>query len=127
MATDFALCLPTRPGTLVQVAEALGHAGINIDGACGVESGDAAVLHVIVSDAELARRTLLNAGVEICGETSVSILDVENRPGSAASVLRRVADAGVNLELLYTTLDGRLVLGSDEPARLRDALAASAG
>ncbi len=126
MATDFALCLPTRPGTLLRVAEALGRAGINIDGACGLESGDAAVLHVIVSDAELARRTLINVGVEICGERSVSVLEVENRPGSAAAVLRHVADAGVNVDLLYTTLDGRLVLGSDEPARLRDALTATA-
>ena len=127
MATDFALCLPTRPGTLLRVAQALGRAGVNIDGACGVESGDAAVLHVIVSDAELARRTLLNAGVEICGEQPVSVLAVENRPGSAAALLRHVADAGVNVNLLYTTLDGRVVLGSDEPARLRDALAAESG
>lgn len=125
MATDFALCLPTRPGTLLRVAEALGHAGINIDGACGLASDDGAVVHVVVSDAELARRTLLNAGVEICGEQPVSVLAVENRPGGAAALLRHVADAGVSLTLLYTTLDGRLVLGSDEPARLHDALAAA--
>lgn len=126
MATDLALCLPTRPGTLLQVAEALGHAGVNIDGACGLESGDSAVLHIIVSNAELARRILLNADVEICGDQQVLVLEVENRPGSAAAVLRRVADAGVSVNLIYTTLDGRLVLGSDEPRRLHDALAAPA-
>ncbi len=127
MATDFALCLPTRPGTLLRVAEALGRAGVNIDGACGFESGEGAVLHVVVSDAELARRTLLNADVEICGEQAVAVLTVENRPGSAAALLRHVADAGISLNLLYTTLDGRVVLGSDEPARLRDALVATSG
>jgi hypothetical protein len=125
MAVDFALCLPTRPGTLLRVAEALGRAGINIDGACGLETAGEGILHVVVSDAELARRTLLNADVEICGEQTVSVLSLENRPGSAAAVLRRVADAGVSVNLLYTTIDGRLVLGSDEPARLRDALAAA--
>jgi hypothetical protein len=125
MATDFALCLPTRPGTLLRVTEALGRAGVNIDGACGLETGGEGVLHVIVSDAEAARRTLLNTGVEICGEQTVSVLEVENRPGSAAALLRRVADAGVNVNLLYTTLDGRVVLGSDEPGRLREALAAT--
>ena len=125
MAVDFALCLPTRPGTLLRVAEALGRAGINIDGACGLETAGEGILHVVVSDAELARRTLLNADVEICGEQTVSVLSLENRPGSAAAVLRRVADAGVSVNLLYTTIDGRLVLGSDESARLRDALAAA--
>jgi hypothetical protein len=123
MTTDFALCLPSRPGTLLQVAEALGRAGVNIDGAFGVETAGQGVLHVVVSDAELARRTLLNASVEICAEQTVTVLELENRPGSGAAVLRRVADAGVGVNLLYTTLDGRLVLGSDEPARLRDALA----
>lgn len=123
MATDLALCLPSRPGTLLRVAEALGHAGVNIDGACGLETAGEGILHVVVSDAELARRTLLNAGVEICAEQTVTVLALENRPGSAAAVLRRVADAGVSVNLLYTTVDGRLVLGSDEPGRLRDALA----
>jgi hypothetical protein len=123
MAIDLGVRLPTRPGSLVRVAEALGHAGINIDGACGLEMGGEGVLHVLVENGELARRTLLNAGIEITSEAQVVVLELENRPGTGAAVLRRVADAGVNVDLIYTTLDGRLVLGSDDPARLRRALA----
>jgi len=127
MPTDLALRLPTRPGTLVAVAEALARAGVNIDGACGLETGGEGILHVLVADAELARRTLLNAGIEIWAEQPVAVLQLENQPGSGAAVLRRVADAGVNVDLLYTTLDGRLVLGSDQPGRLRAALAGPVG
>jgi hypothetical protein len=123
MAIDLGVRLPTRPGSLVRVAEALGRAGINIDGACGLEAGGEGLLHVLVENGELARRTLLNAGIEITSESQVVVLELENRPGTGAAVLRRVADAGVNVDLLYTTLDGRLVLGSDDPARLRTALA----
>ena len=123
MAIDLGVRLPTRPGSLVRVAEALGRAGINIDGACGLEAGGEGLLHVLVENGELARRTLLNAGIEITSESQVVVLELENRPGTGAAVLRRVADAGVNVDLLYTTLDGRLVLGSDDPARLRRALA----
>jgi hypothetical protein len=123
MAIDLGVRLPTRPGSLVLVAEALGRAGINIDGACGLEAGGEGVLHVLVVNGELARRTLLNAGIEITSESQVVVLELENRPGTGGAILRRVADAGVNVDLLYTTLDGRLVLGSDDPARLRRALA----
>ena len=47
---------------------------------------------------------------------------VENRPGAGAALLRRVTDAGVSLDLMYTTLDGRLVLGSEDLAGLRAAI-----
>ncbi len=125
MAIDLRVRLPNRPGTLLLVADALGRGGLNIEAACGYETGDAGVLHLLVVDAERGRRTLLNAGVEIESEQPVVVVDVQNRPGGGAAVLRLVADAGANINLLYTTLDGRLVLGSDDPPRLRTALAAA--
>lgn len=123
MPIDLRVCCPNRPGTLLQATEALGHAGVNIDGACGYEAGETGILHVLVADAELARRTLLNAGIEIEAEQQVLVVEVENRPGAGAALFRRIADAGVALDLIYTTLDGRVVLGSRELAKLRAALA----
>jgi hypothetical protein len=123
MATDFRVSLPNRPGSLLQAAEALGHAGVNIEGACGYEAAETGVLHVLVADAELARRSLLNAGIAIEAERPVMVVEVENRPGSGAAIFRRLAEAGIALDLMYTTLDGRLVLGSRELARLRAELA----
>ena len=43
---------------------------------------------------------------------------VEDRPGSAAAVLPRGADADVNIDLLYVAADSRLVLGSDDTVAL---------
>ena len=43
------------------------------------------------------------------------VVDVEDRPGTMAQVARKLADAGVNIELAYTTFGGvRLVLGVDD-------------
>ncbi|MGD0863217.1 MAG: amino acid-binding protein [Candidatus Limnocylindrales bacterium] len=120
MATDLTVGLVNRPGTLLRASDALARAGINIEGACGYVCEGQGVYHVLVEEAERARRALLDAGLEIQAERLVVVTPIENRPGSAAAVLRRVAEAGVNIDLLYMTGDGRLVLGGDDgPAILR--------
>jgi hypothetical protein len=122
MATDITLALVDQPGTLAKASDALGRAGVNIDGACGYVCDGQGVYHVLVQDVERGRRALMNSGFIIEDERRVVATPVENRPGAAAEVLRRVADAGVNVDLLYMTLDGRLVLGGSDIARIEQAL-----
>jgi hypothetical protein len=122
MATDITLALVDQPGTLAKASDALGRAGVNIDGACGYVCDGQGVYHVLVHDVELGRRALMNSGFIIEDERRVVATPVENRPGAAAELLRRVADAGVNVDLLYMTLDGRLVLGGSDIARIEQAL-----
>jgi hypothetical protein len=123
MTTDLTIGLANQPGSLAAACEALGHAGVNIEAACGVVVADQTELHVLIADAERATRTLIDAGFVILGQRQVVVAAVENRPGGASRLLRRVTDAGVSLDLLYTTLDGRVVLGSADLPGLRAALA----
>ena len=123
MATDLMVGLVNRPGTLALASDALGRAGINIEGACGFVCGEQGVYHVLVEDAEAARRALIDAGFEIQDERQVVVAPVANRPGSAAAVLRKVAEANVNVDLLYLTGDGRLVLGGIGVSGILDAIA----
>ena len=123
MATDLMVTLADEPGTLLRASEALGKAGVNIDGACGYVSEGRGVYHVLVADAEQARRALIDAGLEVQEERRVVVTGVENVPGSAAAVLRRIAEAHVNIELMYLTADGRLVLGGEDIAAIERALA----
>jgi hypothetical protein len=122
MATDLTVRLINRPGTLLQVSDALARAGINIDGACGQAVDDVGVCHVLVTETERARRALLDAGLEIEAERPVVLVPAENRPGGASAVLRGIAEAGVNIDLLYVAADGRLVLGGGDLPALRKAL-----
>lgn len=122
MATDLTVGLINRPGTLLSASDALARAGINIEGACGYVCDGQGVYHVLVEEVERARRALIDAGFEIQEERQVVATPVENRPGSGAAVLRRVADAGVNIDVLYLTVDGRLVLGGDDVPAIRRAL-----
>jgi len=123
MATDLTIALVDQPGSLAKASDALGRAGVNIDGACGYVCDTQGVYHVLVHDLQAGRRALMNGGFTIEDERRVVATAVENRPGAAAALLRKVADAGVNVDLLYMTLDGRLVLGGSDIAGIERALA----
>jgi hypothetical protein len=119
MATDFTIGLLDRPGTLARASDALGRAGVNIEGACGYAYDGQGVYHVLVRDAERARRALMDSGFEIQAERKVVVTPIENRPGEAARLLRRIAEADANLDILYTTLEGEIVLGGDDIESIR--------
>jgi hypothetical protein len=123
MATDLTIALADQPGSLAKASDALGRAGVNIDGACGYVCETQGVYHVLVQDLEGGRRALMNGGFTIEDERRVVATPVENRPGAAAALLRKVAEAGVNVDLLYMTLDGQLVLGGTDIAGIERALA----
>lgn len=122
MTTDITVGLVNQPGTLLRASDSLGRAGVNIEGACGYVCDGQGVYHVLVEDARRARSALIDAGLEIQAEREVATAPVENRPGSAAAVLRRVADAKLNIDLLYVTADSRLVIGGDDLPAIKKAL-----
>jgi hypothetical protein len=120
MATDLTVILRNVPGTIADLGEAAERAGINLRGACGFESGGEGVMYVLVDgDASSARRAFEEAGMEVRGEREVVVVDVDDTPGGLGRVARRFADAGINVDLVYLTADGRLVVGPDDVERAR--------
>lgn len=120
---DLTVVLEDRPGTLAELGEATGGAGINIEGISGDARQGQAVLHLLVEDASAARDALGGAGIEVRDERDVVVVEVEDRPGTMGEVARKLADAGVNIDLAYATFGGvRLVLGVDDPAKAQSAL-----
>jgi hypothetical protein len=122
MATDLTASLEDRPGELARLGEALGGAGVNIEGFCATTGAGSGQVHVLVEDASAARRALEGAGISVAGEREALVADRPNRPGELGSTARRLADAGVNIEVAYSTADARLVFGVDDPGKARGAL-----
>lgn len=114
MGKDLTVVLENRPGTLAEAAEALGRAGINISGACGFPAGGEGILHICLEGGAEGRRVLEQAGFQVRDERDVLVTDIEDHPGALGQLARRVAEAGVNVDLVYLTADGRLVLGADD-------------
>jgi len=115
---DLTIVVADRPGTLADVFEALGKAGVNAVGACGFPAAGEGILHVLVEDADRARDAVEGAGLEVRATRDVVVLGpVPAEPGAGGALLRRIADQGVNVNLAYMTEDGRVVLsGEDVPA-----------
>jgi len=122
MAKDMTVVLKDRPGTLADMGEALGRAGINIDGICGVHCQDETAIHILVEDVDGARRALEASGIEVSDEREVLIMEVEDRPGVVGDVARSIANAGVNIELVYLATNTRLVIGTDDLEKARAAV-----
>lgn len=116
MQTDFTVTLEDRPGTAALVGETLGRAAVNIDGLSLFTSGSVAIFHVLVSpqDTDTARTALRDAGVDLHGERSVWVAQLPDRPGEMGRLLRTLAGADVNCDLLYLDGHGRLVIGAED-------------
>jgi hypothetical protein len=124
MATDLSISLSDEPGGLAKAAEALGVAGVNIEGLAGLGGGGHGHVHLLVEDGAGARSALEGAGFSVEGERDAVVVDVsgEDRPGKLGELSRRVADAGVNLAACYAATRSRIVFSSDDPSALRSAL-----
>ena len=119
---DLTVILANKPGTLADAFEALGGAGVNVAGACGFPAAGEGILHVLVEDAQAARRAIEGAGLEVRDERDVVVLDpLPAQPGMGGAVLRRIANQGVNVDLAYSTEDGRAVLSGDDVPALEQA------
>lgn len=122
MAKDLTILLEDRPGTLADLGEALGRAGINIDGMCGFACEGKGVLHILVEDAVGARQVLEDAGFEVDSGREVLVIEAEDRPGSLGEVARKIASAGANIELIYKATQTKLVIEVDDLEKARSAM-----
>jgi hypothetical protein len=122
MAVDLVIDIENTPGALAEVAAAISDAGVNIAAATCLGPGDRAELHILVPHAEAARHALAISQVGVTREREVVVVEVEDRPGVLADLTRKIAKAGVNLDLVYVATRNRVVFGADDLEALRAAV-----
>ena len=126
MPTDLTVVLTDEPGELAKLGGATGEAGINIQGMCAFTGEGRGIIHLLVADghAKRAVAALEAAGMGVADQREVLVCDIEDRPGTLAEMARELAEAGVNIELLYTTFGGvKVVIATDDLQSARAALA----
>ena len=125
MAFDLVIDIENTPGALAEVAAAISDAGVNIAAATCIGSAERAELHILVPHAEAAKHSLAISHLGITREREVVVVDVEDRPGVLADLTRTIAQAGIDLDLVYVATRNRVVFGAADLAALRAVLDAT--
>lgn len=114
---DLTLVLEDRPGALGEMGEALGQAGVSVEGGGAWVVAGVGQAHFLFEDGEAARRALGAAGIEVLQVREVVTLRLrQDEPGQLGKICRRMAEAGVNIEVQYSDHDHRLILVVDDVA-----------
>jgi hypothetical protein len=122
MSFDLVIDLDNTPGSLAQAAAAVSDAGVNLAAATCIGSGERAELHILVPHPEAAKHSLATAQLAVSREREVVVVDVEDNPGVLADLARKIAKAGVNIDLVYIATRNRVVFGAADLDALRAAL-----
>jgi hypothetical protein len=120
--------IANESGRVSEVTGILGESGVNIRGFSVSDTADYGILRLIVDKPEEARDTLVDAGFTVRMDDVICI-DLPDRPGGLAEVLKIVSSAGVNIEYVYSRVatfvglnvgdvDRALHLLGDRPVKL---------
>jgi hypothetical protein len=122
---DLAIVLENRPGALAEMGEALGRSGVSIEGGGAFVTAGAGLAHFLVVDGDAARLALEAADIRVLAVRDVVTVRLnQTEPGQLGKISRRMAEAGVNIEVLYSDHDHQLILVVDD---LEKAKAVSSG
>jgi len=100
IATQLALFLANKPGTLAAVCDALAAENINIYGLTISDTVDHAVVRMVVSDHKKALSIFEEHGTLVV-ENEVLMIVQDNRPGTLSGLAKKLAGAGINIEYAY--------------------------
>ena len=117
MAKDLLVTLEDKPGEGARLGEALGNAGVNIEGVCAVGSEGRSIVHILVENVAGARAALEGAGIKVEGETDVIVGEMPtgvDTPGTMGAMMRSIADAGINVSFAYIATKNRMVMATSD-------------
>jgi hypothetical protein len=112
---DLSILLEDRPGALAEMGDALGRAGVSIEGGGAWVVNGQGVAHFLFEDGTAARNALEAAGITVLAERDVVVQRLnQGQPGQLGKLTRLMAEAGVNIEVLYSDHDHQLILVVDD-------------
>jgi len=94
----FVVELQSRPGELARLCEAMAARKVNVL-LCGMAHGDSGTVAFVADDEGAARTALDDADIAFTERPALTVR-MENVPGAGAQTFRRLAETGVNLDLL---------------------------
>src|SRR5687767_223669 len=97
---ELVVSVKDQPGELNKIADAFGKAGVNIMAVALFTLGGQGRIHLAVSDATKGKKELEKLGLK-AEVGDVLMLELKHAAGELARVTKMLADAKINIELLY--------------------------
>ena len=117
---DLSIVLDDRPGALAEMGEALGRAGVSIEGGGVWVVNGVGVAHFLFEDGDAARAALESAGIRVEAVRDVIVDKLQQGvPGQLGKLARRMADAGVNIAVQYSDHNHNVILVVDDHPHAR--------
>ncbi len=113
MATEFTILLTDRPGTLAGLGGVLGDARVNIEAILGVTIDGKGLVRFVPNEPDKAARALDAASMTYTTR-EVLVVKILDEPGMLGDVALVMAQAGINIDAVYATTRGHVVLGVDD-------------
>ncbi len=111
--TQLSIFMENKPGRLTGICEALGEAGINIRGFSVADMADYGIFRLIVHDPDSAKKILDGLGFTV-KESPVICLNVEDKPGGLANILKVFSAREISVEYMYVIADTKIAFSVED-------------
>ena len=98
------ICVSNKVGTLAEVTSVIAASGINLVAMCAYALADMVAIMFVTEDNNEAKKQLEQRNLNVV-EEEVILLTIENKPGTLQRVTEKVAEAGIDLTLIYGSVE----------------------
>jgi len=113
MAIELQVILENKPGELARLGAVLGDAEVNIEAIHGFSLDGKGIVQFVPNQPDPAERALEAQGIAYT-RREVLVVRVLDEPGMLGDVALVMSEAGINIDSVYLTTAGYVVLGVDD-------------
>lgn len=107
-----------KVGTMAELTHIIASSKVNLVAVCAYAVDNKGMIMFMTEDNEKAKKVLKGQGYDV-REEEVVLLTLENKPGALTSITEKIAQAGIDLTLVYGSVEkggknSRIILISED-------------
>jgi len=112
MATEFTVQIQDRPGELAKLTEALRKGGVNVLALHATPCPDQGMVQFVTNNPDATVEALKTVNIAY-NVREVLLLPLKEEPEALVRLATAIAEEGININALYVTNQGQVVLDTD--------------